>query len=80
MVNTEIRLIIFFEASNGEALYSQQKEDWATQKSWSQAGTFGKLCEILHDHDLCFYNLVSDACRTESQIQKNQLTLEDQSI
>ena len=25
MVNTEIRLIIFFEAKGGEALYSQQK-------------------------------------------------------
>ena len=31
MVNTEIRLIIFFEAKDGEALYSQQKKkkkDW----------------------------------------------------
>ena len=27
MVNTEIRLIIFFTAEDGEALYSQQKED-----------------------------------------------------
>ena len=27
MVNTEIRLIIFFRAKDGEALYSQQKED-----------------------------------------------------
>ena len=27
MVNTEIRLIIFFAAEDGEALYSQQKED-----------------------------------------------------
>ena len=26
-VNTEIRLIIFFSASDGEALYSQQKQD-----------------------------------------------------
>ena len=26
MVNTEIRLIIFFAAKNGEALYSQQKQ------------------------------------------------------
>ena len=26
MVNTEIRLIIFFAAKDGEALYSQQKE------------------------------------------------------
>ena len=28
MVNTEIRLIIFFAAKGGEALYSQQKQDW----------------------------------------------------
>ena len=27
-VNTEIRLIIFFTAKDGEALYSQQKQDW----------------------------------------------------
>ena len=28
MVDTEIRLIIFLAAKDGEALYSQQKEDW----------------------------------------------------
>ena len=28
MVNTEIRLIIFFAAKDGEPLYSQQKQDW----------------------------------------------------
>ena len=28
MVNTEIRLIIFFAAQDGETLYSQQKQDW----------------------------------------------------
>ena len=27
MVNTKIRLIIFFAAIDGEALYSQQKQD-----------------------------------------------------
>jgi len=27
MVNTEIRLIIFFAAEDGEALYSQQKQE-----------------------------------------------------
>jgi len=27
MVNTEIRLIIFFADENGEALYSQEKQD-----------------------------------------------------
>ena len=28
MVNTEIRWIIFFAAKDGEALHSQQKQDW----------------------------------------------------
>ena len=28
MVNTKIRLIIFFAAKDGEVLYSQQKKDW----------------------------------------------------
>ena len=28
MVNTKIRLIILFEAEDGEALYSQQEQDW----------------------------------------------------
>ena len=27
MVNTKITLIVFFAAENGEALYSQQKQD-----------------------------------------------------
>ena len=28
MVNSKIRLIIFFAAEDGEAFYSQQKQDW----------------------------------------------------
>ena len=28
MVNTKIRLIIFFAAKDGESLYRQQKQDW----------------------------------------------------
>ena len=28
MVNTNKRLIIFFAAKDGEALYSQKKQDW----------------------------------------------------
>ena len=28
MVNTEIRLIIFFAVKDAEALYSQQKQNW----------------------------------------------------
>ena len=28
MVNTEIRGLLFFAAKDGEALYSQQKQDW----------------------------------------------------
>ena len=28
MINTKIRLIMFFAAKDGEAPYSQQKQDW----------------------------------------------------
>ena len=37
MVNTKIRLIIFFAAKDGEALYSQQKQDWelTTAQIWT---------------------------------------------
>ena len=28
MANAEVTLIIFFEAKDGETLYSQQKQDW----------------------------------------------------
>ena len=28
MVNTDMRLLIFFAAENAEALYSQPKKDW----------------------------------------------------
>ena len=28
MVNTEMRMIVFFAAKDGRALYSQQKQDW----------------------------------------------------
>ena len=28
MINTEIKLIIFFAGKDGEALYSHQKQDW----------------------------------------------------
>ena len=28
MVKTEIRVIVFFAAKDGEALHSQQKQDW----------------------------------------------------
>ena len=36
MANTEIRLIIVFAAKDGEALYSQQKQDWELTLSQSQ--------------------------------------------
>ena len=42
MVNTEIRLIIFFAAKNGEALYSQQKQD----QELTVAQTMNSLLQI----------------------------------
>jgi len=34
MVDTKIRLIIFFAAKDGEALYSQQKQDQELTVAW----------------------------------------------
>ena len=39
MVNTEIRMIIFFAAKDGEALYSQQK--------WDQEPTVAQIMDSL---------------------------------
>ena len=44
MVNTEVRLIIFFAAKDGEALYSQQKQD--------QELTVAQIMNLLPNSDL----------------------------
>ena len=44
MANTEIRLIIFFAAKDGEALYSQQKQD--------QELTVAQIMNLLPNLDL----------------------------
>ena len=42
MVNSKIRLIIFFATKDGEALYSQQKQDW----SWLWLRSSTPYCQI----------------------------------
>ena len=42
MVNIEIRLIVFFAAKDGEALDSQQKQDW----EMPMAQIMSSLCQI----------------------------------
>ena len=42
MVNTEIRLIVFFAAKDGEALYSQQKQD----RELTVAQIMNSYCQI----------------------------------
>ena len=44
MVNTEIRLIIFFAAKDGEALHSHQKQD--------QELTVAQIMNLLQNSDL----------------------------
>ena len=41
MVNTEIRLIIFFAAKDAEALYSQQKQE----REWTVAQIMNSLLQ-----------------------------------
>ena len=45
MVNTEIRMIIFFAAKDGEAVYSRQKQDqsWLWFRSWAPYCQIGYL-------------------------------------
>ena len=42
MVNTEMRLIIFFAAKDGESLYSQHKQD----RELTVAQIMSSLCQI----------------------------------
>ena len=42
MVDTKIRLILFFAAEDGEALYSQQKQDWKL----TVAQNMNSFCQI----------------------------------
>ena len=42
MVNSEIRLVIFFAANDGEALYSQQKQD----RELTVARIMNSFCQI----------------------------------
>ena len=42
LVNTEIRLTTFFAAKDGEALYSQQKQDWEL----TVAQIMNSICQI----------------------------------
>ena len=48
MANIEIRLIIFFAAKDGEALYSQQKLDWEL----TVAHIMTNLESILNNRDI----------------------------
>ena len=50
MVNTEIRLITFFTAKDGEALYSQQKQDEErTARSYRNASVYAVHCKRIRD-------------------------------
>ena len=44
MINTEIRLITSFVAEDGEAQYSQQKQDWEL--------TMAQIMNLLQNSDL----------------------------
>ena len=46
MVNNKIRLIAFFVAEDGEALYSQQKQDWELSVSQIIAKCRPKLKKV----------------------------------
>ena len=47
MINTEIRLTIFLAAEDGEALYSQQKQDWELTMAKIIPSLQTKLLEVI---------------------------------
>ena len=53
MVNTEIRLIIFSAAKDGEALYSQQKQDQELTVAQTQFSSVTQSCPTLCDPMNC---------------------------
>ena len=57
MVNTEIRLIIFFAAKDGGALYSQQKQDW-------ELG--------YQDWDLDVAQIMTPYCQIQTEIEESR--------
>ena len=68
MVDTEMRLIIFFAAKDGEALYSQEKQDWelTVAKSWTPC------CQIQTEIEeyMCLYTHT----HTHTHIYKRKIT------
>ena len=52
MVNTKIRLIIFFAAKDGETLYSQQKQD----QELTVAQIMNSYCQIQTETEECREN------------------------
>ena len=53
MVNTEIRMIIFFAAKDGEALYSQQKQDQELTVAQIMISLLPNLTEIEENRENC---------------------------
>ena len=51
MVNTEIRLIIFFAAKDGEALYNQQKYDWELTVVWIMNSFLRDQCREIEENN-----------------------------
>ena len=62
MVNTEIRLIMFFEAKDGEAVYSQQNQDLeltVSQNFFALIAEEGFLISSCYSLELCIQMLLS---------------------
>ena len=70
MVNTKIELIIFFAAKDGEALYSQQKQDWEADRGGNK--------KELHDpenHDGMITHLKPDILEWEVKWALGSITM-----
>ena len=67
IINSKIRLIIFFAAKDGEALYSQQKQDW----EMTVAQIMNSLCHAMLSRFSCV-QLCETRCTAEAQPSSGQ--------
>jgi len=72
MVNTEIKLIIFFASKDGEALFSQQKLTFSSPVATAESSKFaGILSATLSQHHLLGFEMAQLAFITSTSFVRS---------